>query len=213
MSNLLEGVWFVNLDIRKSELWDVMEKEKFDAVVPLAVQMMVNISIDNLMNDMGENIHGTVNVLEGAKRTGIKRIIFSPTATSYSDVIEEQLPVKEDEALQLMSFDDLSNVVVEKCLDMYKLCLGLDYVVLRFANVYGEGQGNGGEGGVISIFGKQIAQDKQITVFGDGGQTRDFVYAGDIYRSALCNEKAKQGLGWNPNVALSEGLQWTYRYF
>lgn len=267
LSNLPEGVRFISLDIRKPELWDVMEKEKFDAVVHLAAQTMVNISIDDPMNDMDENIHGTVNVLEGAKRTGVKRIIFSSTAAAYGDVTEEQLPVKEDEFLQPMSFYGLSKVVAEKYLAMYKLCFGLDYVILRFANVYGERQGNGGEGGVISIFGKQIAQDKQITVFGDGGQTRDFVYAGDIangiwaalntknvntvynlstqkekslldtikifeqvsgkkldpafaeeragdiYRSALCNEKAQQGLGWVPQVNLTEGLKRTYEYF
>lgn len=267
LENLPENVSFVNLDIRKPELWDLMEKEKFDAVVHFAAQTMVNISIDDPVNDMDENVHGTVNVLEGAKNTGIKRIVFSSTAAAYGDVTEEQLPVKENELLQPMSFYGLSKVTAEKYLAMYHLCFGLDYVVLRFANVYGERQGNGGEGGVISIFGKQIAQDKQITIFGDGGQTRDFIYAGDIangvwaalntknvntvynlstqketsllemikifeqvsgkkinpafaaervgdiYRSSLCNEKAKSGLDWNPQVTLKDGLKRTYQYF
>lgn len=267
LENLPENVSFVNLDIRKPELWDLMEKEKFDAVVHFAAQTMVNISIDDPVNDMDENVHGTVNVLEGAKNTGIKRIVFSSTAAAYGDVTEEQLPVKENELLQPMSFYGLSKVTAEKYLAMYHLCFGLDYVVLRFANVYGERQGNGGEGGVISIFGKQIAQDKQITIFGDGGQTRDFIYAGDIangvwaalntknvntvynlstqketsllemikifeqvsgkkinpafaaervgdiYRSSLCNEKAKSGLDWAPQVTLKDGLKRTYQYF
>lgn len=267
LENLPENVSFVNLDIRKPELWDLMEKEKFDAVVHFAAQTMVNISIDDPVNDMDENVHGTVNVLEGAKNTGIKRIVFSSTAAAYGDVTEEQLPVKENELLQPMSFYGLSKVTAEKYLAMYHLCFGLDYVVLRFANVYGERQGNGGEGGVISIFGKQIAQDKQITIFGDGGQTRDFIYAGDIangvwaalntknvntvynlstqketsllemikifeqvsgkkinpafaaervgdiYRSSLCNEKAKSGLDWDPQVTLKDGLNRTYQYF
>jgi len=267
LENLPENVSFVNLDIRKPELWDLMEKEKFDAVVHFAAQTMVNISIDDPVNDMDENVHGTVNVLEGAKNTGIKRIVFSSTAAAYGDVTEEQLPVKENELLQPMSFYGLSKVTAEKYLAMYHLCFGLDYVVLRFANVYGERQGNGGEGGVISIFGKQIAQDKQITIFGDGGQTRDFIYAGDIangvwaalntknvntvynlstqketsllemikifeqvsgkkinpafvaervgdiYRSSLCNEKAKSGLDWDPQVTLKDGLKRTYQYF
>lgn len=267
LENLPENVSFINLDIRKPELWDLMEKEKFDAVVHFAAQTMVNISIDDPVNDMDENVHGTVNVLEGAKNTGIKRIVFSSTAAAYGDVTEEQLPVKENELLQPMSFYGLSKVTAEKYLAMYHLCFGLDYVVLRFANVYGERQGNGGEGGVISIFGKQIAQDKQITIFGDGGQTRDFIYAGDIangvwaalntknvntvynlstqketsllemikifeqvsgkkinpafvaervgdiYRSSLCNEKAKSGLDWDPQVTLKDGLKRTYQYF
>lgn len=100
LENLPENVSFVNLDIRKPELWDLMEKEKFDAVVHFAAQTMVNISIDDPVNDMDENVHGTVNVLEGAKNTGIKRIVFSSTAAAYGDVTEEQLPVKENELLR-----------------------------------------------------------------------------------------------------------------
>ena len=79
-----------------------------------------------------------------------------------------------------MSFYGLSKVTVEQYLELYHRIFGLDYVVLRFANVYGERQGDGGEGGVISIFTKSIAAGNEITIFGDGEQTRDFVYAGDI---------------------------------
>ena len=82
--------------------------------------------------------------------------------------------------LSPMSFYGLSKVTVEQYLELYHRIFGLDYVVLRFANVYGERQGDGGEGGVISIFTKSIAAGNEITIFGDGEQTRDFVYAGDI---------------------------------
>ncbi len=261
------GVSFVEMDILSAALDNVFARGQFDAVVHLAGQTMVNVSIDRPLHDMEENINGSVHLLECARRHGVKRVIFSSTAAAYGDVQESQLPVCENEPLQPMSFYGLSKVTVEKYLAMYQQIFGLDYVVLRFANVYGERQGNGGEGGVISIFGRQIAQDKAFTVFGDGRQTRDFVYAGDIangiyaaltasqintvynlstqqetslldvidilrsvsgkalepqfaeartgdiYRSALCNEKAKAGLGWSPQTDLHTGLKKTYAYF
>ena len=79
-----------------------------------------------------------------------------------------------------MSFYGLSKVTAERYLELYHECFGLDYVILRFANVYGERQGDGGEGGVISIFARNVAEGNEITIFGDGEQTRDFIYAGDI---------------------------------
>ena len=84
-------------------------------------------------------------------------------------------------------------MTVEKYLALYHLAYDLHYVVLRFANVYGERQGDGGEGGVISIFAKRLAKGEGITIFGNGKQTRDFVYAGDIakgIRLALTTENA-----------------------
>ena len=79
-----------------------------------------------------------------------------------------------------MSFYGLSKVTVEHYLRLYQQSFGLDFVILRFANVYGERQGNGGEGGVISIFAKRLAEGRALTIYGDGEQTRDFIYAGDI---------------------------------
>ncbi|MBQ1809465.1 MAG: NAD-dependent epimerase/dehydratase family protein, partial [Selenomonas sp.] len=130
--------------------------------------------------DASENVMGTVNILEAARHSGVKRIIFASTAASYGDVTEDKLPIREEETLAPMSFYGLTKVVAEKYLKLYHDLYGLDYVVLRFANVYGERQGDTGEGGVISIFAKRIAKDQGITVFGDGKQTRDFIYAGDI---------------------------------
>lgn len=69
-------------------------------------------------------------------------------------------------------------MTVEKYLALYQQAFAIHYVVLRFSNVYGERQGNGGEGGVISIFARRLAEGKGITIFGDGNQTRDFIYAG-----------------------------------
>ena len=181
------------MDIRDKSAREKMEQGKFDVIVHLAGQTMVDVSIKDPEFDAAENVMGTLNVLEAARHSGVKRIIFASTAASYGDVAEDKLPIREEETLAPMSFYGLTKVTVEKYLQLYHDLYGLDYVALRFANVYGERQGDTGEGGVISIFAKRIAKDQGITVFGDGKQTRDFIYAGDIAAgiiAAMTTDKA-----------------------
>ena len=181
------------MDIRDKSAREKMEQGKFDVIVHLAGQTMVDVSIKDPEFDAAENVMGTLNVLEAARHSGVKRIIFASTAASYGDVAEDKLPIREEETLAPMSFYGLTKVTVEKYLQLYHDLYGLEYVALRFANVYGERQGDTGEGGVISIFAKRIAKDQGITVFGDGKQTRDFIYAGDIAAgiiAAMTTDKA-----------------------
>jgi UDP-glucose 4-epimerase len=168
-------------DVRDSEIVQQIVSEKFDVIVHLAAQTMVDVSIKEPVFDASENIMGTLNVLEAARQCGA-RVIFASTAAAYGDVAETDLPVKESQALHPQSFYGLTKVGDEKYLQLYHDIYGLDYVACRFANVYGERQGDKGEGGVISIFAKRIAAGEDITIFGDGEQTRDFIYAGDIAR-------------------------------
>ena len=147
-------------------------------MVHLAAQTMVNASIDDPIYDSDNNIRGTINILEACRKTGVRRIVFSSTAAVYGDVNE--VPVLEDFTTDPLSFYGLSKLTVEKYLKLYQKLYGLEYVILRYANVYGERQGDGGEGGVISIFMKLLAQNKALTIHGDGKQSRDFVYAGEI---------------------------------
>ena len=181
------------MDIRDKAAREKIEQAKFDVIVHLAAQTMVDVSVKDPEFDASENVMGTVNILEAARHSGVKRIIFASTAASYGDVTEDRLPIREEETLAPMSFYGLTKVTVEKYLKLYHDLYGLNYVALRFANVYGERQGDTGEGGVISIFAKRIAKDLGITVFGDGKQTRDFIYAGDIAAgiiAAMTTDKA-----------------------
>lgn len=175
-----EGLACIEMDVNDPALAEVFNEGQFDAVVHLAGQTTVHISMESPELDGHENIIGSIHVLEQAKRTQVKRVIFASTAASYGDVAEEKLPIVESEPLHPLSFYGLSKVTVEHYLRLYQRAFGLDFVILRFANVYGERQGNGGEGGVISIFAKRLAQGKELTIYGDGEQTRDFIYAGDI---------------------------------
>lgn len=178
--NLLPDMKLVVMDTHDKAVEDVFQKEHFDAVVHLAAQTLVSDSMTDPENDMYQNVAGTVRILECCRKYGVKRIIFSSSAATYGDVAETVLPISETLPQTPLSFYGLTKKTAEKYLELYHLAYGLDYVVLRFANVYGERQGDGGEGGVISIFTKRLAQGKGITIFGDGKQTRDFVYAGDI---------------------------------
>ena len=178
--NLPSEAKLVEMDILDEELPKVVAAGAFDAIVHLAAQTMVDTSIKNPLLDTRENLLGTVQVLEAARAANVKRVIFASTAAVYGDVKEDDLPVREAQPTLPLSFYGLSKLSVEKYLEMYEKLYGMEYVVLRFANVYGERQGDGGEGGVISIFAKAVAEGRDITIYGDGEQTRDFVYAGDI---------------------------------
>ena len=178
--NLLPDMKLVVMDVHDKAVEDLFQKERFDAVVHLAAQTLVSDSMIDPENDMYQNIAGTVRILECCRKYEVKRVIFSSSAAIYGDVDEKALPISETLPQTPLSFYGLTKKTAENYLELYHLAYGLDYVVLRFANVYGERQGDGGEGGVISIFTKRLAQEKGITIFGDGQQTRDFVYAGDI---------------------------------
>ena len=183
--NLPPEAKLVEMDILDEDLPKVVAAGAFDAIVHLAAQTMVDTSIKDPLLDTRENLLGTVHVLEAARAANVKRVIFASTAAVYGDVKEDDLPVREAQPTLPLSFYGLSKLSVEKYLEMYEKLYGMEYVVLRFANVYGERQGDGGEGGVISIFAKAVAEGRDITIYGDGEQTRDFVYAGDIAEGIL----------------------------
>lgn len=179
----IEGlnVIFWKKDILEQGIVKQIIDAKPEAIVHFAAQTMVDASIKDPVFDASENIMGLLNVLEAARKLDI-RVVFASTAAAYGNVLNEELPVVEEHSLNPQSFYGLTKVGGEKYIRLYNEIYGLDYVICRFANVYGERQGDKGEGGVISIFTKLIAAEQDITIYGDGTQTRDFIYAGDIAR-------------------------------
>ena len=176
--NIHKAATFIKMDIRSNQLLDLFAEEKFDYVIHLAAQTMVHKSLEMPDYDCEVNILGTVNILEACRKTNVKRIVFSSTAAVYGNV--NSLPVLETSQTAPTSFYGLSKFTCENYLALYNQLYGLEYVALRYANVYGERQGDGGEGGVISIFTRKIHQGLPVAIFGDGSQTRDFIYVGDI---------------------------------
>ena len=176
--NIPPTVKFYQMDIRDNDLEKIFGEYHFDVVVNLAAQTMVPYSLEHPDEDADINILGLINVLNCCRKHSVQRVIFSSSAAVYGNNIN--VPLKENEAPMPTSFYGLTKMTAEHYMRVYNELYGFDAIVLRFANVYGERQGNGGEGGVISIFAKRIAEGLPISLFGDGEQTRDFVYAGDI---------------------------------
>lgn len=155
----------------------------FDAVIHLAAQTMVPTSVEQPVLDCRINLEGVLHVLKACRIHGTRHILFSSSAAVYGDNLH--IPLKETERLVPTSPYGITKMTTEHYLRVYHELYGMDATVFRFANVYGERQGEKGEGGVVSIFCKLLSQRQGITVFGDGNQTRDFVYAGDIAQAII----------------------------
>ena len=174
-----KGIRLVEGDVRDAEgLARLFASEAFDSVVHLAAQTMVPYSLSHPEEDCQINLLGLINILECCRKYAVKHIVFSSSAAVYGDNLN--IPLHEEEKPMHTSAYGITKMASEHYLRMYHDLYGLNTTVLRFANVYGERQGAGGEGGVVSIFCKLLAAGQGVTVFGNGEQTRDFVYAGDI---------------------------------
>ena len=174
-----KAIRLVEGDVRDAEgLAHLFASEGFDSVVHLAAQTMVPYSLSHPEEDCQINLLGLINILECCRKYAVKHIVFSSSAAVYGDNLN--IPLHEEEKPMPTSAYGITKMASEHYLRMYHDLHGLNTTVLRFANVYGERQGAGGEGGVVSIFCKLLAAGQGVTVFGNGEQTRDFVYAGDI---------------------------------
>ena len=174
-----KAIRLVEGDVRDAEgLAHLFASEGFDSVVHLAAQTMVPYSLSHPEEDCQINLLGLINILECCRKYAVKHIVFSSSAAVYGDNLN--IPLHEEEKPMPTSAYGITKMASEHYLRMYHDLYGLNTTVLRFANVYGERQGAGGEGGVVSIFCKLLAAGQGVTVFGNGEQTRDFVYADDI---------------------------------
>ena len=174
-----KAIRLVEGDVRDAEgLAHLFASEGFDSVVHLAAQTMVPYSLSHPEEECQINLLGLINILECCREYAVKHIVFSSSAAVYGDNLN--IPLHEEEKPMPTSAYGITKMASEHYLRMYHDLYGLNTTVLRFANVYGERQGAGGEGGVVSIFCKLLAAGQGVTVFGNGEQTRDFVYAGDI---------------------------------
>ena len=184
MKNVNDQAEFHNIDILdKEKLAAVFDQGHFDIVFHEAAQTMVPYSMDHPVEDAELNIMGLLNVLENCRLYHIKKVIFSSSAAVYGD--NQKVPIKESEPLKPMSFYGLTKITAERYLQLYYENFNLPYVVLRYSNVYGERQGSHGEGGVVFVFSKALAQGKNLTIYGDGEQSRDFIYVKDISQANI----------------------------
>ncbi|MTI80559.1 MAG: NAD-dependent epimerase/dehydratase family protein [Firmicutes bacterium] len=178
LDNLNPGVEFINLDICSIELIKVVADFQPNAVIHQAAQVSVPVSIEQPADDARINVMGTVNILEACRLVEVKKIIYASSAAVYGE--PEYLPVDEKHPIKPMCGYGLSKHTGERYLKLFHDLYGLKFSVLRYANVYGPRQDALGEGGVVSKFVERLQQGFPPVIYGNGQQTRDFVYVKDV---------------------------------
>lgn len=179
---------FYHTDIRSKKVINIFKKENFDFVYHLAAQIDVRKSVEDPKLDIDVNIIGGINILNACYQTQVRKIIFVSTGGAiYGD--GEEIPSTEHTATYPISPYGINKLSFEKYLHYYYKVYKLNYSILRLANVYGPRQFKGGEAGVIAIFTDNAVHNKESFIYGDGLQTRDFVYVSDVVRAL---EKSKE---------------------
>ncbi len=177
--NINQKATFYNCDITVKELLTIFEKEKPDVINHHAAQMNVRKSIEDPMYDAQVNILGLLNVLSCAAKTKVKRFIFiSSGGAIYGDA--PTIPTPEGIMPMPLSPYGLAKHAGERYVQLTAQEHGFMYSILRYGNVYGPRQNPEGEAGVIAIFINNMMKEQTVTVFGNGEQTRDYVYVADI---------------------------------
>jgi len=176
-----KGAEFRQLDVGSEEARALVAGGGFEVITHLAAQVDVRVSVSDPIFDAEENLLALLNLLEGARAGGTRRLVFS----SSGGVVygERQPPHVETTPKLPVSPYGVSKLAAEYYLVCYGQLYGLETVALRYSNVYGPRQDPHGEAGVVAIFGNRVRTGKPLTIYGDGSQTRDYVYVADVARA------------------------------
>jgi UDP-glucose 4-epimerase len=207
-SNINPAATFYQVDIRSPQLAEIFEKEQPQVIDHHAAQMDVRRSVEDPLFDADVNVLGSIKLIELARKHNVERFIYISTGGAvYGE--PEYLPCDEAHPINPICPYGASKHTVEHYLYMYQELYDLNYVVLRYPNVYGPRQNPHGEAGVVAIFTGQMLGGDQIVINGDGEQERDFVYVGDCARAntlALSTESSNTifNLGYGKGTTINE---------
>ncbi|MEK6889833.1 MAG: NAD-dependent epimerase/dehydratase family protein [Nanoarchaeota archaeon] len=193
-------------DIR-DDLNNLFSEGKFDYVYHLAAQANVRKSLENPVEDAKINIIGSLNLIDNCVKHSVKKLIFSSTGGAiYSKTA--RVPCNEESEIKPESPYGLAKWTVENYLRIMKDTKKLNYCILRYSNVYGPRQDAKGEAGVVSIFIDKLLKNEQLVVFGDGEQTRDFVFVKDVVKANLLafknNLEGVYNVGTGKEISVNE---------
>jgi UDP-glucose 4-epimerase len=190
---LANGATLIEADIRdRGAIEEIAGRERPEVIFHLAAQIDVRKSIADPAFDASINVGGTANVLEAARAAEVRRVVFSSTGGAiYGEGDGQELPLGENAPLAPEAPYGQSKFAGEGYLSLYERLYGLSSVPLRLGNVYGPRQDPLGEAGVVAIFCGRLREGKQPTVFGDGKQTRDYIYVGDVVSAMLAAAEAE----------------------
>lgn len=187
------------IDIREPGVVDLIARREPEVVFHLAAQADVRVSVARPAHDASINVIGSLNVLEGARLAGTRKVVFASSGgTIYGEPAPSELPVKESHPQQPVSPYGVAKKVVTDYLHAYRELHALEFTSLAMANIYGPRQDPHGEAGVVAIFAGLLLAGKPCTIFGDGQQTRDFVYVDDAVDAFV--RAADRGSGLLCNV-------------
>lgn len=195
---------FVELDIRDPKLYSVLEEFRPDYIFHEAAQTEVSTSMTDPMLDCDINLMGLINLLNAAVKVDVKKFLMPSSAAVYGNL--DTLPLNEEMIGNPSSFYGLTKLTTEHYLRIYHEAFGLPYICYRYSNVFGPRQGNGGEGGVISIFAKAIVQGSPIIIYGDGKQTRDFIYVDDVVEANILGMQHQVTGIYNVSTGISSSV-------
>jgi UDP-glucose 4-epimerase len=264
-ANLPAAAKFYHADIRSPEALEIVRNERPQALSLHAAQMDVRRSVADPAFDATVNVLGMINMLEGAREVGIQKVLFASSGgATYGE--QEAFPASESHVHNPLSPYGITKATGEHYLFFYHAIYGMPYTALRYANVYGPRQDPHGEAGVVAIFAERLLANQGPTINGDGKQTRDYVFVGDVVRanlaalerpfigsvnigtgietdvstlyahlrvltgsahaaqhgpakageqrrSVIAIDRAREVLGWKPEVPLEEGLRRTVEFF
>ncbi|MTT31855.1 NAD-dependent epimerase/dehydratase family protein [Terrilactibacillus sp. BCM23-1] len=186
-------------DITNPDVMDLIISLHPDYIIHEAAQISVANSVKDILNDENVNVKGSLHVIKAAIKANVKKVVFASSAAVYGNPIT--LPVSVDHPTRPESPYGLTKLTVEHYLKMAYKFYGLSYGILRYSNVYGPRQDAKGEGGVVAIFSECMRKETAPTIFGDGKQTRDFIFVRDV---ASANIKALK-VDKNISVNISSG--------
>lgn len=184
IDNVPSGAEFHELDIRSREATEFIGRTRFDIMIHHAAQMDVRRSVADPSFDADVNIRGLLNLMEAGRQNGLKKVVFASTGGAiYGE--PEYVPQDEEHAMRPLSPYGITKFCSEKYLDYYSVTYGIEFVALRYGNVYGPRQNPHGEAGVVAIFAQRILRSEPTAINGDGEQTRDYVHVSDVVRANL----------------------------
>jgi UDP-glucose 4-epimerase len=183
-ANLPAAAKFYHADIRTPEAREIIRNERPHVLSHHAAQMDVRRSVADPAFDASVNVLGMINVLEGAREVGVEKVLFASSGgATYGE--QNEFPAPETHPHDPLSPYGITKATGEHYLYFYQAVYGMPYVALRYANVYGPRQDPHGEAGVVAIFTERLLANQPPTINGDGKQTRDYVFVGDVVRANL----------------------------
>ncbi len=203
---------FHQIDVRDPEIVGLIERRAPEVVFHLAAQADVRVSVARPAFDAEVNVVGSINVLEGARKAGTRKVVFASSGgTIYGEVDGRDLPAKESlPQLPVSPYGVAKKVVFDYC-NAYRVLHGIEFTALALANVYGPRQDPHGESGVVAIFAGRLLAGEPCTVFGDGEQTRDFVYVDDAVDAFVRAADRGDGLLVNVGTGVETSVSTLYR--